>query len=240
MIKRVPTGVSSLGVLTLALLALLLPASANANSITDPLTFPTAITADGTTQTFEGVFGTDNDVALWKFFLGEGEFQFSATTTSAAVGFDPRLSLYYSLVDGDASLFHHVVYEDPLIGPTAAVFDDVDTDAGLFDASFSLRLAGTGFYILALTQTSNNHQDAPAGTEFAGMTFEFDDDAAFRCLPGGICDNPDTGFFSVDTRLIPADSTPVPEPGTLSLMALGSLATAALRRRRKAAVTTRQ
>ena len=111
-------------------------------------------------------FDVDNDVALWRFFLGDGVFQFSAATTSAKpVGFDPRLSLYYSLVDGDASLFHHVIYEDPLIGPTAAIFDDVDTDAGLFDASFSLRLASTGFYILALTQTSNNHQDAPAGTD---------------------------------------------------------------------------
>ena len=69
------------------------------------------------------------------------------------------------------------------------------------------------------------------------MTFGWDYDPEFRCQPGGLCEHPET--FSVETRLTPADSTPVPEPGTLSLMALGSLATAALRRRRRAAVTTR-
>src|SRR5215208_5892523 len=96
MSKRVPIGVSRFGVLALAIVVVL-PAAASANSITDPVTFATGITADGTQQTFEDVFDVDNDVALWRFFLGDGVFQFSAATTSATTGgFDPLMSLYYS------------------------------------------------------------------------------------------------------------------------------------------------
>ena len=234
-------GVSPLGVVLALAAVALVPATATANSILDPITFASPIAADGALQTFDGLFDADNDVALWKFVLGEGEFQFSATTTSAAVGgFDPLMSLYYSAVDGDASLFHHVRYNDPLIGETEAIFDDVNFDAGLYDSSFSLALTAPGFYILALTETFNYHQDGPAGTELPGMTFNWDDNATSQCQPGGICDNPAIGFFTVQTKLTPADSTPVPEPGTLSLMALGSLAIASRRRRRRrSAVTTR-
>jgi hypothetical protein len=211
MSKRVPIGVSRFGVLALAIV-MVLPAAATANSITDPVTFATGITADGTQQTFEDVFDVDNDVALWRFFLGDGVFQFSAATTSATTGgFDPLMSLYYSAVDGEASLYHHVLYDDPVLGDqTPAIFDDVD--AGDTNSAFSLTLAAPGFYILALTQAFNDHQDGPAGTPFPGMTFGWDDDATFRCQPGGICENPDTGlgFFRVQTELRPVDSTPVP------------------------------
>jgi hypothetical protein len=187
-------------------------------------------TADGTVQNFGGLFDFDSDVALVKFVLGEGVFDFTASTTSfAGGGFDPVLSLYYALAPGDPLTQYTYIGADG--GEYPAIFDD--SDAG-YDSALALTLSRAGIYVLALTQTGN----------FAYENFAFNwDDDAFQCALGaeGVCaQSPDSGLRAFAGTLQVTDTNTVPEPGTLSLIALGSLATAALRRRRLVGATTRQ
>jgi hypothetical protein len=67
MSKRVPSGVSSIGVLTLAL-ACFVPQVASAAPIIPDFT----VSPDGDVHAFAGAFGVDTDVALIQFVLGEG------------------------------------------------------------------------------------------------------------------------------------------------------------------------
>ena len=203
------------------------PAAASAA----PLTFVT--NPDGTLQAnLNGTFAFDNDVALFEFVLGDGTFDFVATTTSNADGgFDPALSLFAVSEAGPISLY---TYAGPEPGEVlSASVDDQDFDGGIFDAALSLTLT-RGSYILALSQTGN----------FVHEDFTFDwDDPAFQCAAGLICDQPSDSPLRAFAGLVTLKDTttaPVPEPGTLSLLALGSFATAAVRRRRSRSVTKRE
>jgi hypothetical protein len=238
MTKRVPTGVSPLiAVLALALVSFL-PAPARANSI-EPL-FDRAISADGTLHTFQGDFIWDNDVAFFRFELdGAGFYDLTASTSSwtafADSGFDPVLSLYSTPLGGPATVYEYLGEEGV---PVAAIFDDIDFDDSdlvvNLNAALSLRLSG-GVYTLALTQALNYPHE--------NLTFDWDDPSYQCTVSEGTCDPVFGGlgaFFAGTVQITPVvDTTPVPEPGTLSLLALGSLATTIIRRRRRAAVTAR-
>ena len=131
---------------------------------TDPVTFDAVITPNDSLQTFDGVFDVDNDVALWRFFLGDGVFQFSAATTSGIAGrFDPLMSaLLFRGGWRRKSVPPRALRRSRYSAIRRRNFDDgADGDV---NSAFSLTLATRGFYISALTQALNNHQDGPAGT----------------------------------------------------------------------------
>jgi hypothetical protein len=225
--KRVRTGVSSF----VAIVALAMVCAMPTVAVAAPIVHGFNANADGTVQAFEGLFDFDNDVALVSFVLGEGIFDFKATTTSGGTGgFDPQLGLYYAPVGSQFSLY---TYAGPEGEPISASVDDVDFP-GVIDAALSLTLSGAGSYILALTQTGN----------FLHEDFTFDwaaDEVACAAGPLGVCDPADAGVRAFAGTIQITDTTnPVPEPGTLSLLALGSLATAAVRRRRNRPVMTSQ
>jgi hypothetical protein len=238
MTKPVRTGVPPFAVVLALALVSLVPAPARANSI-EPL-FDTTISADGTLHTFQGDFIWDNDVAFFRFELdAAGLYDLTASTTSwtpfADSGFDPVLSLYSTPLGGPATVYEYLGEEGV---PVAAIFDDIDFDDSdsvlNLNAALSLRLSG-GFYTLALTQATNYPHE--------NFTFDWDD-PSYECtvLAEGNCEPVFGGlgaFFAGTVQLTPVDTTPVPEPGTLSLLALGSLATAVVRRRRRGVVGTR-
>ena len=181
-------------------------------------------------ETFSGSFLFDNDVALIRFVLGEGTFNLNAATTSYAdldvLGFDPYVALYYGT--------ERVTYVNADGEPTLAENDD--TVSGL-DALLALTLSGVGEYTLALAHSGNFSHE-----EF--LTFEWDAfPNATEELLGVICDPPGLGLecrmpnFSVDLELTQIDAEHVPEPGTLSLLALGAAGSALLRRRRARRLT---
>ena len=218
MTKRVPTGVSLLGVVLALTWVLLTPNATYAESISHEV-------ALGGPVTIGGEFGDLSDVALFHFILDEGAtYEFSAITNSLNIGgFDPNLALYrgtalYRFGEGDI----------------AAVEDDDET-LGL-DAMLTLVLEA-GDYTLALAHTGNEALEP--------LAFSWDEieDVARDLYMGATCETDPifcgSGAFSVTLGITPVGGTPVPEPGTLSLLALGSLATAFVRRRRRAAVTTR-
>lgn len=238
MTKRVPRGVSFLrAVIALAFVAVL-PAVASADSLS-PL-FDTTIAADGTVNSFQGEFVWDNDVAFFRFALDPGGlYDLTASTSSWAQfgesGFDPVLSLYWASTPDDPATVYEYLGEDGI--PVSAVFDDIDFDDSDFvlnlNAALSLRLGG-GFYTLALTQALNYPHE--------NFTFDWDD-PIYQCTEvDGACEPVFGGygaFFAGTVQITPVvDTTPVPEPGTLSLLALGSLAAAIVRRRRCEVHTT--
>ena len=215
MTKRVPTGVSPLGVvLALAMIALV-PRAGYAAAIT----VPTGINPDPLTGDFQAV----NEVAFFQFTLVEGSYNFSALTDSlASGGFDPYLALYLG-----TELYSNSV-EDGF-----AVSDD-RTPGEDFEAFLSFVLDRPGDYTLALAYSLNEAKpnlgftwdDFPdvMGTLYPDVTCEIGT-PSFGPLCGGTT-------YSLQLEINPVDSSPVPEPGTLSLLALGSLATAFVRRRR--------
>jgi hypothetical protein len=198
---------------------------------------------DPASATFAGEFTFDNDVALFQFVLDPGEYNFSAATNSYDPGFDPFLALYSrTATDPDGGL---VTFGD---GPFVATNDNAidvaeqlepfDLDAAL---AFQLSVTTRTEYILALIQAGNEAKEDI-------LAFSWDD-PFFRCISG----TPDctageftdfytglplTGAFSLLVAVAPVGSTPVPEPGTLSLLALGA-AGAALARRRRARLEPR-
>ncbi len=122
-------------------------------------------------------------------------------------------------------------------GAVFAVNDDISFDADEFNARLSSILLTAGnSYFLALTQTINlPHEQLTnpatggfdmAAPEFACYNPPLPPDVACTAGQfGGLSNN-----FALDLQLDPA--TPVPEPGTLSLLALGSACAGVARRRR--------
>ncbi len=219
MTKRVPTSVSFLGVAALAFaFVILTPRASSAASISYEV-------ALGGRVTIEGESANLNDVHLFHFSLDVGSYSFFAATNSTDIGgFDPNLALYRG----------STLYIDE--GDLPAVEDDDETlglDAML---TLDLEVLEAGDYTLALAHTGNE------AIEPLAFTWDDIEDVARDLYMGATCEtNPifcGSGAFSLTVEITPVGGTPVPEPGTLSLMALGSLATAIVRRRRRAVVTT--
>jgi hypothetical protein len=186
--------------------------------------------------TVAGVFTFDNDVALFRFELDPGAFSFEARTTSyTGGGFDPILALYgpdnRMVTYAGGTLFAKNDHASDLADPGAPLVAD-----SLLQ--LILEVGQRSMFTLALVQGGNNpHEDS--------LGFDWDDDL-FRCAtsfsdPCGAGEFVDwsSGLptaallsnFSLDLAVAPADSAPIPEPGTLSLMAIGSAGAALLRRR---------
>lgn len=162
---------------------------------------PTRIADPFSPATFDGEFATGDDLYLFLLHFDD-DVQFTATTTSFALGnFDPTLALY----DGGGSILQ---LPDPS-GPGSTIparFFDIDLDGGNYDDGIDVIL-GAGDYLLALVFGN-------AGDTLAG---------GFDC---GSCDFGTRGTaFSLDVSATPLDGTdPIPEPGTLTLMAGGAVA----------------
>jgi hypothetical protein len=181
----------------------------------------------GAPITFDGTFQNLNDVALFQFTLDEGTYNFSAATISTDIGgFDPNLALY---LNGELYTY---------TGAGGAPYYAVEDDTIGLDAMFEFLLTG-GVYTLALAHTGNSAPNSLSDP------FNWDgiQDVVTDLYNGATCETEPTlcgsAVFSLTVDIAPVNTT-VPEPGTLSLMALGSLATACLRRRRTRSVTTRQ
>jgi hypothetical protein len=170
---------------------------------------PTGIADPFSPVTFDGEFATGDDLYLFLLHFDDA-VQFTATTTSFALGnFDPTLALY----DGGGSILQ---LPDPS-GPGSTIparFFDIDLDGQNYDDRIDVTL-GAGDYLLALVFGN-------AGDTLAG---------GFDC---GSCDFGTGTAFSLVVSATPLDSTdPIPEPGTLTLMAGGAMAGWLHRRRAK-------
>jgi hypothetical protein len=189
--------------------------------------------------TLTGDFTFDNDVALFSFDLAPGEYSFLARTTSyAGGGFDPFLALYGPdnriVTYDDGTLFAR----NDNVSDVGDPVPDVIPDSIL---QFLLPVSVQTRFTLALIQAGNEAIEEPVDGLIA---FTWDDDG-FKCAtaPGpeacqagrfvdfytGVARG---GDFSLELAITPADTAPIPEPGTLSLLAIGS--GAALIRRRRA------
>lgn len=168
--------------------------------------------------TITGGFDFDNEVALFELFF-DTSTQFSVTATSTGDGiFDPAIGLFYA--EGP-SRGEAVTYLDPVQGELRAISYDVNLFDN-FDAQLDLTLEGR--YYLALIKYSNEFNGAPVESLLAG----------FNCdNPEVPCDfDPGLRDYSI-TMSAEADGAPapVPEPGTLTLMAGGAIAGLLQRRR---------
>ena len=181
-------------------------------------------------------FTNDNDVAFLTFsFAGSNAVVRAETTSYATGGFDPFLALF------DAISGNVIQFFDTTLGDVRdATAEDIDADAGNWDALLELTLA-PGEYTLALLQYPNAFLD--------GQLFSFAEDAtpaftqAFAtpdtapCCAAFIDFNGScrSGNFAFDLRVTSENNTArVPEPGTLLLLTLGSAAAAISRRRSRA------
>src|SRR5687768_5426770 len=163
MTKRVPTGVSPLGVVLALALVVLAPRTVDAAFISQEVSL-------GDPVKIVGEFENLNDVYLFHFTLAEGmEYDFSALTDSMAVGgFDPYLALYqgtelYRFGEGEVSA---VEDDDEIFGP---------------DAMLTLVL-GAGDYTLALAHTGNE------ATEPLAFTWDAIEDVARDLYEGATCE----------------------------------------------------
>lgn len=193
----------------------LFPARSEAATITIPLGSP----GFGTT-TFNGTFTADNDVALISFGLSTTSLVTADITShlQTPAGFDPILTLFSPGTD--------------FMGGFDFLLEDT---AGLISA-----LLGPGNYLLAITQYSNFYVpfqnrfdfDAAVNGAFTKALFDSNDTLA--------CDD----FIAFDfNTLTPVCRTgafagsltvqSIPEPATLSLLAVGAAAIAVRRQRRK-------
>jgi hypothetical protein len=183
-----------------------------------------------------GTFTFDNDVALFHFTLDAGLYDFSASTTSyAAGGFDPFLALYeadgpmVTYDDGGVPVFARNDNASDLGDPTPVV----DPDALL---AFQLTLAVQTQFTLALFQGGNEAIESQIAFTWDDDAFRCATDFADPCTTGSFLDfytgEIRSNTFALDLVVTSADTSQVPEPSTLSLMAVGMAGAALFRRRR--------
>jgi PEP-CTERM motif len=177
------------------------------------------------TQTLTGSFQADNDVALFQFVL-TGAAGVSAFTSGDATALDSLIGLF------SGTTGNIVRYLDVAQGAEVdAENDDIDFDAGNFNSALPVILLDPGIYILALLQTGNDFTSGVVdGIDSLLAGFSFDDTPDYR---GGICAEGGCNFSLSLTVASGETPTSVPEPGTLSLVALGSAAALARRLRRR-------
>lgn len=221
----------SLPVVVLFACLVLLPARADADIIT------VVPNADGS---FGVTFGADNDVALiYLSLLGPAFVTFNITShlDPTEPGFDPILTFFTAggsqFTPPDSSDSYDFLF-DSFTGS----FDSSQEDLALFFPSGTL---AAGNYLLAVTQYDNYFNLSPDG---GFGTFTYAADSLFTCGPIPERDPACTGFLAWDGTsrspefagllTIEAENVPqpVPEPGSLTLLALGSAALLARRGRR--------
>ena len=170
-----------------------------------------------------GEFTADQDVALFQFVLETTAFlSASASDDGGLTVFDPFIGLFY------ASTGESVRYFDTELGDiTDARNDDIAPDN--FNALIPTIQLEAGTYILALLQTGNTFSAGLDGIDSLSQGFAWDS-ADPASLPG-TCAAAGSCAFSVGLTAT-APSASVPEPGTLTLMALGAGVAAFARRRR--------
>jgi hypothetical protein len=142
---------------------------------------------------FSGTLLQANDEALIKFSVDSPTF-LSARTTSAAVGFDPVLTL--------------------LDGAGGFLLDNDDADAATLDALLE-SLLSAGSYILAVTQSPNLYEPQFGRFGYAEQACAFPPEAS---SPGCEVFVGLNGTFAGDLGLA---QTAAPEPGTVWLVAIG-------------------
>ena len=184
-------------------------------------------------QTLAGSFQADNDVALFQFIL-TGAAGVSAFTSGDATALDSLIGLFYGpgSIDpiggldrtGDIVRYFNVV-EDGVVN---ARNDDISGTN--LNSALPVILLDPGTYILALLQTGNDFTSGLSAIDSLLAPFSHDDDPNYN---GGICAAGGCNFalsLTVDSGETPAS---IPEPGTLTLVALGSAAAVARRFRRR-------
>jgi hypothetical protein len=166
----------------------------------------------------------DNGVALFAFELTDPT-TFSVFTTSATSGFDPALGLFHGDDSDPLHPLGNVVTYSNAEGEFRAISYDIDTNTN-FDAQLLDLTLDAGVYLLALVQYPNEFKnDVGSLEESLQAGFTCDDPLVGCAFTGG------TYTFTIDVDDgVPA---PVPEPGTLTLMAGGALAGLIRRRRSK-------
>lgn len=184
-----------------------------------------------------GSFTFDNDVALFHFTLDAGVYDFTARTTSYAEGgFDPFLALYTAdngivTFDGGEDVGIIPARNDntsDLGEPTP----DVIPDSLLV---FQLAVAVQTEFTLALIQGGNEALEEQIAFAWDADEFKCATDFADPCVTGSFLDfytgEARNNTFSLDLVITSADTAPVPEPGTLSLLTVATAGSALLRRR---------
>ena len=192
-------------------------------------TFTFAQPIDPGTLSISGTFQFDNDIALFAFSVSS-DVLFTATTSSYGNqigGFDPVLGLYRA-----GALLPYTPAGAPRTCEAGfACVDDIDFSDN-FDAQIANLLLTSGDYLLALTQTGNSpHKQLGFDQAAANLA------CYFSGLPDAECTAGAPGMFgglsgNFELELQVDLATPVPEPGTLSLLALGSACAGLARRRR--------
>lgn len=181
----------------------------------------------------------DNDVALFLFVLTSQSNVAAITSGFATTDFDPFMGLFYgadTLIGGTVVPRGTIVeYPDPTgsasIPARSRDISDVNFDDVLPDPDLRpTLLLDPGTYILALLQYDNDFTlDVVGGADMLRAGFSRDDNQTFD---GGCVAEGTPCSFTLSMTATPVDPAPVPEPGTLSLLILGSAAAAVVRRRR--------
>ena len=157
---------------------------------------------------FSGGFNTAGDMALFSFtFTQDTRLQIETTSFRAPLNsFDPTLALYHP--DGSIMLVPDPAGSGELI--TANQFD-ISLDLGIYDDRIDLVL-GQGTYLLALV----------TGFAYESLQTPFD---------GGDLSRGSVFSFAFDAAPEGGAPAPVPEPGTLTMVAGGAIAGLLQRRR---------